>query len=115
MDQISPQICLALILGLGILMMIPAGIISARLVRLIEARHPSAWQALGAPKFGPMSIKKSRRLRQFIRSREYEDLRDPEINSCARLAGRLNFALTIVFWVCLLLMVAILVGVSPSP
>ena len=96
-------------------MLIPAGIISARLLRLIEARHPSAWQALGAPKFGPMSIEKSRRLRQFIRSRAYEDLRDPEIKSYARLAGWLNFALTIVFWIGVVLTFAILVGVSPSP
>jgi hypothetical protein len=114
MDQISPQFCLALALGLGVLMLIPAGIISARLLRLIEARHPNAWQALGAPKFGPMSIEKSRRLRQFIRSRAYEDLRDPEINSYGRLAGRLNCVLTIVFWIGVVLMVAILVDVSPS-
>lgn len=96
-------------------MLIPAGIISARLLRMIEARHPNAWQALGAPKFGPMSIEKSRRLGQFIRSRAYEDLRDPEINSYARLARTLNLALTIVFWIGLVFMAAILVGISPSP
>jgi hypothetical protein len=115
MDQITPQICLAFALAVGILMLIPAGIVSARLLRLIEARHPEAWQALGAPKFGPMSIEKSRRLRKFIRSRAYEDLLDPEINSYARLARTLNLVLTIVFWIGLVLTVAILVGVSPSP
>lgn len=100
---------LVIVMGVGILALIPAAIVSARLWRAIKSRHPEVWRDMGGPQFAPMSIGKSRRLRGFIRSRAHEELTDPEVDSCARILRVLDYLLIATIWVgvVLVLMLAV--------
>ena len=90
---------LAVAISVGILALIPTAIVSARLWRAIKSRYPEVWRDMDGPRLRPMRIGKSRRLRNFIRSRAHEELADPEIDSYARALRVLNHLLTATIWV----------------
>ena len=66
----------ALIVGL-------LGFFSWGFVRRMRRDHAATWREIGAPGLASFSVVTSRRLAEFIRSREFERLRDPELNRWA--------------------------------
>ena len=110
MDRDLLMMGLAVAMSVGILAVIPTAIVSARIWRAIKSRHPEAWRDLDGARFAPMSIRKSQRLNNFIQSREYERLSDPEVDSYARILRLLNRVLTAAVWIGVILILILAVS-----
>ncbi len=106
-DPMTLGVWLAALLGVGVAMLIPAAILTARFWHLLESRHRKVWDDLGRPRLQPMDITGSRSLRAYIRSGAYKPLDDAQLDSCARGLTILNVLIKIVFWAGAMLVIAV--------
>ena len=97
-SELSVIVAVAAVL-VGLSLLVPAALTASRLWKAIEARHPEVWKNLGEPRLGPMSAGQSKALRAFVKSGQYAELNDPEIDALARRLGRLNKTVNIFFWI----------------
>jgi len=92
-----PFVVLGLVVA-GIVIAIPTSVMSRKLWKTLERRHPGVWQELGRPKIGPMRASQGRMLRRYLGEGESLSLDDPEVSALARKLRWLARVVEALFW-----------------